>query len=197
MGRWAGWTGVIIAVGLMGMALGAYLVLNKPADSTQAAGVQRRKIERMPLPLRLQEKTTEAKVVLYFGDNSGFGLKPEERKLRYSGGVVNLGAGIVTALILGPKSGLAPTVPARTVLNGFYLAQDGTAYVDLSEIAREEHPGGVETEYRTIFSIVDSLIVNISEITQVKILIAGQEAETLAGHIDLGQAFSADMVPNQ
>jgi hypothetical protein len=37
-------------------------------------------------------------------------------------------------------------------------------------------------EQATIYSIVDSLLYNLPEIRQVKILIGGTEQETLAGH---------------
>lgn len=39
-------------------------------------------------------------------------------------------------------------------------------------------------------SIVRTLGANLSTINRLKILIRGQEAETLAGHLDLGEFFS-------
>ena len=68
------------------------------------------------------------------------------------------------------------------------------ALVDFSAEIQENHPGGVATELLTVYSIVNSLILNIAEIEVVKILIEGQESLTLAGHIDLQQPFEANML---
>jgi hypothetical protein len=46
----------------------------------------------------------------------------------------------------------------------------------------------------TIFSIVNSLILNIPEVDAVKILIEGRESMTLAGHIDLRSSFKANLL---
>ena len=45
----------------------------------------------------------------------------------------------------------------------------------------------------TIWSIVNTLVLNVPEIEAVKILIGGGEAETLAGHIDLSRPLRANM----
>ena len=46
----------------------------------------------------------------------------------------------------------------------------------------------------TIYSIVNTLVLNMEEIRWVKLLIGGQEAATLAGHVDLSHLFNADML---
>ena len=66
--------------------------------------------------------------------------------------------------------------------------------MDLSAAVRENHPGGVDTELLTVYSIVNSLVLNIPEIRAVKILINGNESMTLAGHIDLQKPVSANML---
>ena len=86
------------------------------------------------------------------------------------------------------------TIPAGTTLKAFYITRDGTAYVDLSEAIRDGHPGGVKSELFTIYSIVNSLTLNIPEIDAVKILIGGKEAMTLSGHIDGRFPFKANML---
>jgi hypothetical protein len=52
---------------------------------------------------------------------------------------------------------------------------DGTAVVDFSTQLRENHPGSCRREQLTLFSVVNSLILNVSEIDRVKILIDGAE----------------------
>ena len=48
-----------------------------------------------------------------------------------------------------------------------------------------EHSGGSLEELFTIYTIVNTLTVNLPSISGVQILIEGQEVDTLAGHIDL------------
>ena len=74
------------------------------------------------------------------------------------------------------------------------MTPDGTAYVDITAAVKDAHPGGIHSEQMTIFSIVNSLVLNVPEIDTVKILIDGREAMTLAGHVDLRHPFKANML---
>jgi len=133
-------------------------------------------------------------VHLYFGDRDNPYLISEERIVRHSDDPTDFSRSIVKALISGPTQGLVRTLPQDTTLRAVYLTEQGICYVDLSAAVQENHPGGVDTERLTIYSIVNSLILNIAEIRAVKILIEGQETMTLAGHIDLQNPAKANML---
>jgi hypothetical protein len=49
-------------------------------------------------------------------------------------------------------------------------------------------------EQLTLFSVVNSLILNVPEIDRVKILIDGAEVQTLTGHLPLEFPLTADML---
>jgi spore germination protein GerM len=72
-----------------------------------------------------------------------------------------------------------------------FLMDDGTAVVDTSSAFADSHPSGVLAEELTVASIVVTLNANDSKITRVKILVNGQERETLAGHADLKRFYEA------
>ncbi len=133
-------------------------------------------------------------VYLYFADKENSFLIAEERVLFHSADPVEFGKIIIKALIDGPQKGLMRTIPVGTMLRAFYITQDGTAYADITKTIKERHPGGTKTEIITIYSIVNSLILNISEINAVKILIEGCESTTLTGHIDLNLPLKANML---
>ena len=133
-------------------------------------------------------------VHIYFADKENTFLKAEERVLSAPDDPADFGRGIIEALIRGPQEGLMRTIPEGTTLKALYVTDDGTAYVDMSRALREQHPGGSESELMTIYSIANSLILSITEIKAVKILIEGQEAMTLAGHMDLRFPFKANML---
>ncbi|MCK4486734.1 MAG: GerMN domain-containing protein [Desulfobacterales bacterium] len=147
-----------------------------------------------PMPRKFLPKLAKVRTHLYFlGPDHRF-LSAEERNLVQQDGVVERARSIVHALIEGPESDLLPTVPAKTRLLALYVAEDGIAYVDFDKAISDKHPGGSLCEMFTIFSIVNTLALNIPEIEAVKILIEGREAKTLAGHIDIRFPFSPDML---
>jgi spore germination protein GerM len=130
---------------------------------------------------------------IYFADRNGRYLQAEERFFSGSERDIDRGRAIVEALIKGPKSGLMRTIPAGTQLRAFYLAPGRRAYVDLSDSITEQYPGGCRSEILTLYSIVNSLILNMPEVSTVKVLVGGRDVPTLAGHIDIRFPFTSDM----
>lgn len=131
---------------------------------------------------------------LYFADKDSLFLIAERRVLRHPEGPTNFSRKIVEALINGPSGGYTRTIPQDTILRAVYITEDGICYVDVSAEIKENHPGGVQSELLTLYSLVNSLILNIPEIKAVKILIDGNESMTLAGHIDVQDPIKANML---
>ncbi len=139
-------------------------------------------------------KSEKSVVHLYFAYRDNSFLAAEERIMTSSNDPVEFGKHIIDALIKGPQEGLMRTIPPDATLRAFFVTPDGTAYVDLTNAAAKKHPGGCKSEIMTIYSIVNSLILNVGEIHAVKILIGGRETITLAGHVDVRFPFNADML---
>jgi spore germination protein GerM len=131
---------------------------------------------------------------LYFGDDQGRYLTAEQQIVDRSADAVDFGRHVLTALLAGPTQGASPTLPKDAALRAFYMLNNGVAYVDFESGSFDHHPGGVETELLSIYSIVNSLVLNVEEIRTVKILIGGQETATLAGHVNMSRPFKADML---
>ncbi|MBU0993633.1 MAG: GerMN domain-containing protein [Proteobacteria bacterium] len=147
----------------------------------------------MPLSFHVSP-VTRSNIYLYFTDTSTSFLMAEERSFINVEDPAQFAKSIVEALIAGPKGSLMRTIPSETTLRALYLSKNGTAYVDLSENIKTDHPGGSRLEYFTVFSIVNSLIVNIPQIKAVKFLLGGNDALTLSGHIDIKLPFKANML---
>jgi hypothetical protein len=81
------------------------------------------------------------------------------------------------------------TLPPDAVLLSFYLLPDGTAIADFSEALATSIPSGIESEQLAVDSITRTLEANVPQVQRLKILIHGQEVETLAGHLDLMRTF--------
>lgn len=133
-------------------------------------------------------------VHLYFADASNSFLKAEQRNIAGDTNPSQVGRQIIEALINGPQTDLVRTLPGNTELSAFYITPDKTAFVDFTTSVTENHPGGCQNELLTLYSIVNSLVLNTSDIKQVKILVGGDEAITLAGHLDIRLPFNANML---
>lgn len=69
--------------------------------------------------------------------------------------------------------------------------QGTLAVVDFSAAFAASQPSGIEPETLTLLSIIGTLHANIPSITEVRFLIDGHAAETLAGHADLTRTYLA------
>jgi hypothetical protein len=96
---------------------------------------------------------------------------------------------LLAALIAEAPSDAQRALPAATTILQFYLLPDGTAIADFSEALGNAMPSGILSEQLALNSIIRTLQANVPAITHLKILIRGQEAETLSGHIDLTGFF--------
>lgn len=129
-------------------------------------------------------------VKLYFSESAGERLVSEERKIIALPQIGEEAKLILKELIEGPKdSSLNPTLPSETQIRAVYV-KDNCFYVDFSSSLKEKHPGGSTGELLTIYSIVNTLLENFPSQSQVQILIQGEPAETLAGHIDIRNPLS-------
>jgi hypothetical protein len=96
---------------------------------------------------------------------------------------------ILNTLLAGPVDADLRTLPPDAVLLAFYLLPDGTAVADFSEALATSTPSGIQSEQLAVDSITRTLEANVPRVQRLKILIHGQEVETLAGHLDLTGAF--------
>ncbi len=96
---------------------------------------------------------------------------------------------VLNTLLAGPVDVELRTLPPDAVLLSFYLLPDGTAIADFSEALATSIPSGIESEQMAADSITKTLAANVPQVRRLKILIHGQEVETLAGHLDLNQPF--------
>jgi hypothetical protein len=123
---------------------------------------------------------------LYFGDANSDYLIPESRKVTLEEEDLKKKAKIIIEeLIKGPKSNLFKTIPEGVVLRDITIKDNSTIIIDFSPELVSNHPGGSSAEIQTIYSIVNSILLNIPSLKEVKILVSGKTRETLKGHIDL------------
>ena len=96
---------------------------------------------------------------------------------------------LLNALISRAPAPERRTLPPEATLLAFYIQPDGTAIADFSDDVTSGMASGILSEQLAVSSIAQTLGANMTGIRQLKILIHGQEAETLAGHLDLYGVF--------
>jgi len=129
-------------------------------------------------------------VTLYFSDANERFLVPEKRFIGKSKTPVQQAGEIVKAILDGSKTGKVNTFPLEVKLKDLKIEKNQTAFVSFSKSLVQNHPGGSTSEMATVYSLTNSLTANIPEIKSVRILIEGQEVDSLKGHISLKQPFS-------
>jgi spore germination protein GerM len=73
-----------------------------------------------------------------------------------------------------------------------YILEDRLV-VDFSKELSQNFHGGLMAEMLAVYSIADTIILNVPEIKQVQILIDGEMRATLAGGIDLSAPLGANI----
>ena len=125
-------------------------------------------------------------VVLYFEGPAGR-LVPETRELPLPPGEAASLRPVVEALIGGSANAAVPDLfPEKTFVRGAFLLPEGTAVVDLGgETLQAGWNAGSREEMLAAYGIVQTLVANFGQIRRVHILIGGEVAPTLGGHLDL------------
>jgi hypothetical protein len=102
---------------------------------------------------------------------------------------------VLNTLLAGPVDAELRTLPPDALLLAFYLLPDGMAIADFSEALATSIPSGIVSEQLAVNSITRTLEANVPQVQRLKILIHGQEVETLAGHLDLTGTFVVNTKP--
>jgi Sporulation and spore germination len=120
-------------------------------------------------------------------------VAPVEIQLPLSADPIQRAKQVLRALIANPPTPDQRTLPADAQLLAFYVLPDGTAIADFSDTLTSETPSGILSEQVAVDSIVQTLANNVSGLRRLKILIHGQEVDTLAGHVDLTGFFDLNL----
>ena len=154
--------------------------LAKPATSDEQA---RREIVQPPIVT-----STDVKVrtkLFWISVSNPSVLEAEDVSLALSADPVQRARQLINALILSPPTPQQRTLPADTTLLDFYLLPDGTGIADFSDTLSTGTPSGIMSEQLAVDSITKTLAASVAQIRRLKILLQGQEADSLAGHVDL------------
>jgi spore germination protein GerM len=128
-------------------------------------------------------------VTLVFADRAATGMVQERREVAVPQDRAGRAKRILAALAAGPAESGVRTLPYGTRVLSVFFDEQGGVFVDFSRELVDNHPGGSTGELLTIQSIVQTLAANFPDIESVRLLVDGEEVETIAGHIDASVPF--------
>jgi spore germination protein GerM len=134
-------------------------------------------------------------VTLYVAYDDAGVLRPKAVRITLPTGRQERAAEILRALLTLYLDKFSPhPLGPGSDIRDVYLVDPGLAVIDLNAAFADNHRSGVLVEELSVVSLVQTLSANIPGITRVKILVEGNERETLAGHADLSNFFDVPAV---
>lgn len=131
---------------------------------------------------------------LYFVHPDGAHLTARPGKFPMGLGDHDLGMTILRAICAAPPDpSLASAWPPGTNVNALFIGDDGRAWVDMAlEGGGLENPD-TRSELLAVYSVVNSLTLNIPAVKKVKLLVNGTDAPSLGGHVSLRYFYTTEM----
>ena len=189
--RWRYW---FLAALVLAVVIAAIYLPILRRNIRQAAKLQQRSEEQarreLTQPTVINPTDPKVKAKLFWASGADDGtISAVSVDLPLSNDPVLRAKQVLNTLLAGPVDTELRTLPPDAALLAFYLLPDGAAIADFSEALATSTPSGIESEQMAVDSITKTLEANVPSVKRLKILIHGQEMETLAGHLDLSQAF--------
>ena len=188
--KWRLWLGGGLLVAVIAAALyfpALRRQVNVAKQLTEKSAEQARR-ELLP-PAPVSSGDPKVRVKMFWGSKAGDSFTPVTVELPLSADPVLRAKQVLNTLLAGPIDPEARTLPADAALLAFYLLPDGTGVADFSESMSTSIPSGIQSEQMAVDSITRTLEANVPQVQRLRILIHGQEMDTLAGHLDLTQTF--------
>ncbi len=164
----------IILLLFIGGIAGGYIYFSKTASDEKAPSEKITDISRNESLLSLR---------MYYP--VGGQLQLEERRPPRRKGSTAVAEAVVDEYLKGSAVATVSSMPRGARLLGVYRGADKILYVDVSDEFRRNFQGDALAEFLLLSGLYESLISNVQEIQDVKILIEGKEIETLGGHFML------------
>ena len=189
--RWKFWLTTLLVFVVVGAAISVPIIrsrMKRAARLQQQTEEQARRELVQTVPMNPSDPRVKAKL-FWLSDSDSSALAPVTVELPLSSDPVLRSKQVLNTLLAGPVDVELRTLPPDAVLLAFYILPDGTAIADFSEALATSIPSGITSEQLAVDSMARTLEANVPEVKRLKILIHGQEVETLAGHVDLTGTF--------
>lgn len=169
---------IIILLLIAGMALGYIFFSKKTKTDLSRTGDTLAKTASGNT-----DKIFEDNITIRLSFPSDEKLRIEERKVQVKAAKMSLAQTVVEEFLKGPSNIKDSGMPNNIKLLGIYKGEDGILYIDLSDDARRNFGGDVMSEFLLLKGLYESIMSNVPDIMDIKLVVEGREMETLGGHI--------------
>ena len=160
---------------------------------------QRSKSEELPVEVEVSPEIepvpegTGVVVDLYFPANEGQ-LADEQREVPEENDLARKLARLLGELLAGPESvELYAALPEEMEVGWTHVNKQNVVYIDIEMTGESDRPPwGSGKELQSVYSIVNTVLLNMPEITSVILLRNGQQRPTFAGHLDTSRPLIAN-----
>jgi spore germination protein GerM len=193
-GNWRTWVLVGLGIAVLGAAI-YFPILRRRVKTAAKISEPSEEQARRELTQAITQSPSDPIIkvkMFWISPEDESALAPVTVQLALSKDAVLRAKQVINTLLAGPVDSDLRTLPPDAALLAFYLLPDGTAVADFSEALATSTPSGIQSEQLAVDSIARTLEANVAPVKRLKILIHGQELDTLAGHVDLMQLFVVD-----
>ena len=190
------WIALIALLFLAGAA-GSYLFMHNSARSEK-------QLPSTTAQGPVEESVDISVLRIYQPHNSR--IEMTERKIPKRISNIAIAEAVIEEFFKPAAANGASEIPQNVKLLGLYRDEGQMLYIDLSDEARRNFQGDSMSEYLLLKGIYESLVSNVQDFKDCKVLIEGKEIETLGGHFylkySLKNTFSAEIrgdskIPNE
>ncbi len=182
----------LIAIAIVAVLAGVVAVVFWPRDVPEGATSETDGSETAAVDEDLAAGEVWA-ANLYFPSTGGL-LLAEAREVPASAETAERISALVTTLLAGPRGrGMRPPLPDNVTVRKVYLAEDGLAFLDLESPDGAPPPAsGSLREMLTVYSLVNTVLLNFDELERIVLLWNGRQLKTFAGHLDTMRPLAAN-----
>lgn len=171
------WIALLIVLCVAGAGGGYFLFARYFQSPTRPAAV----VGGVPSPAAQEEDLFNLRIFYPVGGRLEMIEKVLPRRTKESA----ITEAVIEEYFKGPGEGVASCIPGNVKLLGLYKGADQILYVDLSDEIRRNFQGDALQEYLLLQGLYESLVSNVEDISDVKVLVDDKEIETLGGHVYL------------
>lgn len=166
---------IIFALIFAAGVTGGYLYFSRKDSSYQK--------ENVPVEKAAGANEDKSTLRIYYPSNNR--LEIEERRVQRRPTQKATTESVISEFLKGPANAKASVIPNDTKLLDVYKGTDGIFYLNFSDELKRNFQGDALSEFMLLKGLYESVMSNVSGITDLKILIEGKEVESLGEHIYL------------
>ena len=182
---------VLIAIAIFAILLGLVAIVTRERASSEEAAPDSATAEAVASDEDTAAVETLA-VELYF-PGTGSWLQSERREMAVGTESAERISAVVAGLLAGPRDrAMRSPLPEGVSVRRVYLGENGLVFLDFESPESSPPASGSLREMLTVYSLVNTVLLNFEELDRIVLLWNGRQLRTFAGHVDTTRPLAAN-----